>query len=106
MMASSGVWKIAIEDPHLKRLGEYLASLETGWDWKDFDWLECKFMEEPWLNWVKIVMVKNPANVAKPFVVLSNTKGQPHLNCLLHEALCEEDKVPMEYFAINLPFSV
>ena len=31
-MAYVGVWNEAIEDPHLKPLGEFLAKQEKGWD--------------------------------------------------------------------------
>ena len=87
---------MALVDPHLKRLGEYLASVEIGWDWEDFDSLEQQFMEEPWLDWAKIVMVKNPENVSKPFLLLSNTKGKSHTECPLHNAFSEENKVPFQ----------
>ena len=62
-----------------KPLGEFLAEQEKGWDGKeDFDHLEQKFMDEPWLNWVKVVMVANPQNSARPFVLMNLIKGLPH----------------------------
>ena len=83
-------------DPHLKRLGEYLAGLEVGWGPEDFDWLEQNFLEEPWLNWIKIVMVADSENAPKPFVLVSNTRGQAHINCALDKYLAGMDEVHIE----------
>ena len=80
-------------DPHLKRLGEYLAGLEVGWGSEDFDWLEQEFLAEPWLNWIKIVMIANSENVLKPFVFLSNTRGKAHTNFDLNKTLSGRDEV-------------
>ena len=85
-----GLWDEAIEDPHLKPLGEFLAEQERGWDGKkDFDHLEQKFLEEPWLNWVKVVMVVDPKNSPRPFVLLSNIKGPSHSRCAFHALTSE-----------------
>ena len=89
-MVHVGVWDEAITDPHLKPLGEFLAEQEKGWDGKeDFDHLEQKFLEEPWLDWVKVVMVADPHNSPRPFVLMSLVKGQPHTRCSFHKLTSE-----------------
>ena len=72
-------------DPHLMRLGQYLAWVErdAGWTWEDMDYLEDQFQKEPWMNWPQVVFTKDPQNAATPFVLLANgdTNAQrPHIN--------------------------
>ena len=92
-MVHVGVWDEAIGDRHLKRLGKFLAEQEKGWEGKeDFDHLEQKFLEEPWLNWVKVVMVADPQNSPRPFVLMSLIKEQPHMRCSFYKLTSESGK--------------
>ena len=75
-------------DPHLMRLGQYLAWVErdAGWTCEDMEYLEDQFQEEPWMNWPQVVFAKDQQNAATPFVLLANggTKAhQPHINKII-----------------------
>merc|ERR1711981_244331 len=72
-------------DPHLMRLGQYLAWVErdAGWTWEDMEYLEDKFQKEPWMNWPQVVFAKDPQKAATPFVLLANgnmNAQRPHIN--------------------------
>ena len=78
-MATNFMWNMALKDPHLMRLGEYLAQIEgeVGME----EQLEEAFLNEPWMNWFKIIKVVNPELQAKPFICLWSNKDQPHTTC-------------------------
>ena len=78
-MAASG-------DPHLMRLGHYLAWVDrhAGWTLDDIEYLEDQFQEEPWMNWVQVVMADGPEKSDAPFVLLANSdtnNQRSHANC-------------------------
>ena len=75
-------------DPHLMRLGQYLAWVErdAGWTWEDMEYLETQFQEEPWMNWPQVVFAKDQQNAVKPFVLLANgdtSAQQTHINKII-----------------------
>ena len=45
-------WSMSSRDPHLMRLGQYLAWVErdAGWTSDDMEYLEDQFQEEPWMS--------------------------------------------------------
>ena len=61
-------------DPHLMRLGQYLAWVErdAGWTCEDMEYLEDQFQEEPWMNWPQVVFTTGHQNAAIPFILLAN----------------------------------
>ena len=87
-MPRETTWAKAMKDPHLMRLGDYLLHVErnAGWEFGDSDILEERFQEEPWMNWVQVVLAESPQNGDLPFVLLANgdNKGQrSHAHCPL-----------------------
>lgn len=88
------MWEMALQDPHLIRLGDYLAHVEgedemsrqeqqgrDRWDVED------SFMEDPWISDLKIIKVVNPSLYTKPFVLLWNNKSKDHSDCPLYKVL-------------------
>ena len=72
-------------DPNLMRLGQYLAWVErdAGWTWEDMEYLEDKFLKEPWMIWPQVVFAKDQQNAVTPFVLLANgdtNVQRPHIN--------------------------
>ena len=79
---------VTSEDPHLMRLGQYLAWVErdAGWTCEDMEYLEDQFQEEPWMNWPQVVFTTGHQNAAIPFILLSNgdTRDQrPSINKII-----------------------
>ena len=72
--------RMSSKDPHLMRLGQFLVWVErdAGWTLDDMEYLEDQFQEEPWLNWVQVILADG-ADI--PFVLLTNggTNGQQTL---------------------------
>ena len=56
MATVEALCRLAVDDPHLIRLGQFLASSSLGSE----DELETSFAEEPWLSWLKIEFVEEP----------------------------------------------
>ena len=56
MATVEALCRLAVDDPHLIRLGQFLASSSLGSE----DELETSFVEEPWLSWLKIEFVEEP----------------------------------------------
>ncbi len=107
-------WELALQDPHLMRLGDYLATqlgedavarlkLETeAIRWK----LEAEFLQDPWQEGLIIKKVVDPNFIARPFVLLWTIKSQDHSTCPLDmmqkkgemlqhsEEKCPKAKVP------------
>ena len=84
LMAKETAWDKAMKDPHLMQLGDFLVQIDkhAGWDWADSYHLEEQFCKEPWMNWLKVVLVVNPEMRTKPFVVMSSTRDQAsHIEC-------------------------
>ena len=85
------MWRLAIKDPHLMRLGEYLQHLEGEQevarlleeDDIDMEELERAFLAEPWKEGLSIVRVVDPTGFTKPFIEVANIKAKDHKNCLL-----------------------
>ena len=85
MISEDKSWSMSSKDPHLMRLGHYLAWVErdAGWTWEDMDYLENQFQKEPWMNWPQVVFAKDLQNEIAPFVLLANgnTNAQrPHIS--------------------------
>ena len=95
MLATKQTWNKAITDPHLIPLGQYLAWTErtAGWGWEDSDHLEKTFLEEPWLNWVQVVLVVDPDGATKPFALLTGSKSRPHNKCHFFNITGKESEV-------------
>ena len=76
--ATEKMWEMAIKDPHLMRLGEYLAHVDSQMSGYD---LETHFLEESWSADLTVIKVVNPEGQVKPFVLLWNNKGESHSTC-------------------------
>ena len=68
------------------RLGHYLAWVDrhAGWTLDDIEYLEDQFQEEPWMNWVQVVLADGQENADTPFVLLANSDNnnqRSHANC-------------------------
>ena len=74
MISEDKSWSMSSKDPHLMRLGHYLAWVErdAGWTWEDMDYLEDQFQEKPWMNWPQVVFAKDLQNEITPFVLLAD----------------------------------
>ena len=86
----------ASEDPHLMRLGQYLAWVDrhAGWTLDDIEYLEDQFQEEPWMNWVQVVLADGPENADTPFVLLANSDNnnqRSHANCPINNKTVSKD---------------
>ena len=81
MASVDALWQLAINDPHLMRLGQFLAwtSGREGCE----EQLESSFMEEPWLSWLKIEQVVEPGFGKRPFVIISGNQLGSHSACPL-----------------------
>ena len=79
MASVDALWQLAINDPHLIRLGEFLAR-QSGREGCDEE-MESSFMEEAWLSWLKLEMVTEPEFGKRPFVIICNQFGS-HSACL------------------------
>ncbi len=85
-------WELAMQDPHLMRLGDYLAHLEGEEEMMKLEsqgiskWsLEEQFLAEPWKAGQRIIKVVDPQLVAKPFILLWNSQTQDHTGCALYK---------------------
>ena len=80
-------WSMSSRDPHLMRLGQYLAWVErdAGWTSDDMEYLEDQFQEEPWINWVQVVLAESPQYGDLPFVLLAgdNKDQRSHAHCAI-----------------------
>ena len=79
-MASVDIlWQLALNDPHLMRLGEFLArqSGKEGYD----EQLETSYLKEGWLSWLKLEMVVEPGFGKRPFVIIASNQLAPHSAC-------------------------
>ena len=79
MASVDALWQLAINDPHLMRLGQFLAwiSRREGCE----EQLESSFMEEPWLSWLKMEQVVEPGFGKRPFVIISGNQSGSHSAC-------------------------
>ena len=87
------IWRMAMEDPHLMRLGHYLEHLEgAGEDGIDMEELEREFLKEPWKAGLTIVRVVDPSGSVKPFIEVVNIKEKDHQHCpfAVYTKLCQE----------------
>ena len=91
---------MAMEDPHLMRLGHYLEHLEGPEevarllnDGIDLDELEKAFLKEPWKAGLSIVRVVDPTGRVKPFIEVDNIQGKDHQHCPFHiyTMLCSQE---------------
>ena len=99
---------VALGRKGLMRLGQYLAWVErhAGWTLEDMEYLEDKFQEEPWMNWLQLVFAKDQQNAATPFVLLSNgdtNVQQTHIN-KINLSDQEEQVQIMSLVRIELPY--
>ena len=92
-------WQLAINDPHLMRLGHFLArtSGREGCE----EQLELNFMEESWLSWLKIELVVEPGFGKRPFVIISGNQFGLHSACPFF-ALKQEQVTIVEVVWIQL----
>ena len=79
MASVDALWQLAINDPHLVRLGQFLArqSGREGFE----EQLETSFLEESWLSWLKIEQVMEPGIGKRPFVIISSSQLGSHFAC-------------------------
>ena len=74
------VWNMALKDPHLMRLGDFLVQKDGREDMGKLE-LEEAYLRDPWMNWLTIVKVVDPEYQAKPFVKILNNQAQDHSCC-------------------------
>ena len=79
MTSVDALWQLAINDPHLVRLGQFLAR-QSGREGCE-EQLELSFMEESWLSWLKIEQVVEPGFGKRPFVIISGSQSGSHSAC-------------------------
>jgi hypothetical protein len=89
------IWDMAQQDPHLKRLGNWLANKEGKEEMTRRElegvnkkMLEARFLmrsKEPGNNRPTIVKVVNPEMMTKPFVLVWDNRAQDHKNCPLFQ---------------------
>ena len=89
--------RMSSKDPHLMRLGQYLAWVErdAGWTSDDMEYLEDQFQEEPWMNWVQVVLADGSQCANMPFVLLTNsgTNGQQsQVQCPISNSAASSDQ--------------
>ena len=79
MASVDALWQLAINDPHLMRLGQFLArtSGREGCE----DELESSFLDESWLSWLQIEQVVEPGFGKRPFVIISSSQLGSHFAC-------------------------
>ena len=98
MASVDALWQLAINDPHLMRLGHFLAST-SGREGSE-EQLEISFMEESWLSWVKIEQVMEPGFGKRPFVIISSSHLGLHSACPFFAL--KQEQVSIEEFWIQL----
>ena len=101
MASVDALWQLAINDPHLMRLGHFLAST-SGREGSE-EQLEISFMEEPLLSWVKIEQVMEPGFGKRPFVIISSSHLGLHSACPFFAV--KQEQVSIEEFWIQLSIS-
>ena len=89
------VWEMAIQDPHLMRLGEYLAHVDS--QMSSFD-LEADFLRDPWIAGLTLIHVVDPDYRVKPFILLWNNKGESHSTCPFYKRCAgDQEKKAMKH---------
>ena len=99
MASVDALWQLALNDPHLMRLGEFLART-SGREGSE-DELESSFLEESWLSWLKIDQVVEPGFGKRPFVVMSGNQLGSHSACPFFTL--KQKQVSIKVFWIQLP---
>ena len=97
------VWDMALQDPHLVRLGDYLCNLE-GREYVNMfqhdaghkEAMERSFMSEPWKVGVTIVKVVDPSFHSRPFVLMWNNKSRDHASCPISNLVDEKSSPKSE----------
>ena len=97
MTSVDALWQLAINDPHLVRLGQFLArqSGREGFE----EQLETSFLEESWLSWLKIEQVVEPGFGKRPFVIISSSHLGLHSACPFFAL--KQEQVIIEVFRSN-----
>ena len=98
MVSVDALWQLAINDPHLMRLGEFLART-SGREGSE-DELESSFLDESWLSWLKIEQVVEPGFGKRPFVVISGNQLGSHSACPFFAL--KQKQVSLKVFWIQL----
>ena len=101
MVSVDALWQLAINDPHLMRLGHFLAST-SGREGSE-EQLEISFMEESWLSWVKIEQVMEPGFGKRPFVIISSSHLGLHSACPFFGL--KQEQVTIKEFISNYQYS-
>ena len=99
MASVDALWQLAINDPHLMRLGQFLArtSGREGCE----DELESSFLDESWLSWLKIEQVVEPGFGKRPFVIISGNQLGSHSACPFFAL--KQKQVSTKVFRIQAP---
>ena len=98
MASIDALWQLAINDPHLMRLGQFLAR-NSGREGSE-DELEISFMGESWLSWLKIEQVVEPGFGKRPFVIISGNQLGSHSACPF--VALKQKQVSIKVFRIQL----
>ena len=94
MASVDALWQLAINDPHLMRLGEFLAR-QSGREGCE-EQLETSFLDESWLSWVKIEQVAERGFGKRPFVIISSSHLGLHSACPFFAL--KQEQVTIEVF--------
>ena len=90
------VWELALGDPHLVRLQDWLAHTD-GEEHYSREELERSFLEEPWMCDLDIIYVVDPNYCTIPFVQIWNNKEKPHATCDFAQLATSRKKVCISY---------
>ena len=74
------VWELALADPHLVRLQDWLAHTD-GEEHYSREELERAYLEEPWMCDLDVIYVVDPNYWRVPFVQIWSNKEEPHATC-------------------------
>ena len=74
------MWELALADPHLVRLADWLAHTEGEEHYSRWQ-LERAYLEEPWMCDLEVITVVHPSYWTVPFVQIWSNKEGPHAKC-------------------------
>ena len=98
------MWELALADPHLVRLADWLAHTEGGEHYSRWQ-LERAYLEEPWMCDLEVITVVHPSYWTVPFVRIWSNKEGPHATCGFAKRGASEHVCLINIFCIHLSFA-
>ena len=99
------MWELALADPHLIRLKDWLAHTD-GEKHYSREELERSYLEEPWMCDLDVIYVVDPNYWRVPFVQIWSNKEEPHATCGFAQLETSGQKVYIIVYLISfVPFA-